>query len=338
MNNPRFILAMVVATVLCAAGLCIYIYDPGPIAGGRWMDVQSPARYALDSLEVLSIESPDVFDRVMSHPEVEDGITGEEPLVLALIADIGINNPSLVDALLDPSIRQIEKRDVTLPLRGDVQLVIVRLEPGAARTMDFLESAVRFAERYMGERFPTKLVLLLVADAVNEDYAGHYTHINMAIDPDLDAESRLAAHQAPSVLTHEVAHHYWANSAEIWLDEGAAEIMAVIHEESRSGYRASHSDSTLPCSLPNLQSLELLSGEPSDDCVYSLGPRLFLDLYRTLGPDDFQRGFRGLYLAGRDALWTEDPSARSIEQLTDAFSFSAEAMDEVIPKWYGERP
>ena len=152
------------------------------------MDANSPARYALDSLEVLSAESPDVFDRVMSHPEVEDGITEDETMALALIADVGINNPDLVDPLLDPSVRQIERQERSLPLRGNVQLVVVRLQPGAARTMNLLESAVRFAEGYMGEQFPSKLVLLLVADAVNQNYAGHYTHINMAVHPDFDSE------------------------------------------------------------------------------------------------------------------------------------------------------
>ena len=72
------------------------------------MDTQPPGRYALDSLEILSQESPSVFDQVMSDPEVDDRITGDEPLVLALIADIGINNPSLIDSLLDPSRRQVE--------------------------------------------------------------------------------------------------------------------------------------------------------------------------------------------------------------------------------------
>ena len=101
------------------------------------MDAHSPGRYALDSLAKLSRESPDVYNRVMSHPEVDDGITGDEPLVLALIADIGINNPGLVDSLLDSSERQIEKRDIALPLRGDVQLVIGRLKPGGVRTMGY---------------------------------------------------------------------------------------------------------------------------------------------------------------------------------------------------------
>ena len=217
-----------------------------------------------------------------------------------------------------------------------MRLVIVRLQPGAAQTMDLLESAVRFAEGYMGEQFPAKLVLLLVADAVNRDAAGHYTDINMAIHPDFDSEGAWGALHAGSLLSHEVAHYYWANSAEAWLDEGAAEIMAVVHEESRSEYEGSDSDFALPCSAPDLQSLELLAEEAPADCIYSLGPRLFLDLYRKLGEADFQRGFRDLYLSRRDVLWPEDPNARGIEQVRDSFSFSAEAADEIIPKWYGE--
>ena len=32
-----------------------------------------------------------------------------------------------------------------------------------------------------------------------------------------------------------------------------------------------------------------------------------MDLYRTLDEDEFQRGFRELYLLGRDVLDWEDP-------------------------------
>ena len=336
MKTPLFILAMAVSAALFGTGLWIFIYDPGAITGGRWMDADSGERYALTSLSKLSRESPAVYDWVMTHPEVADGITGDEPLILALIADIGINNPGLVDSLLDPSIRQPEKRDITLPLRGDVQIFVVRLKPGSARTMDYLEDAVRFAEGYMGEQFPTKLVLLLVADVFDYGTAGHYNHINMAVHPDFDSESGWERDRASSVLTHEVAHYYWNGNASDWLDEGPAEIMEVIHEESRSGYRATISDSGRACPLPSLRALESMEDRAPVDCAYTLGGGLFRDLYYSLGSDDFRRGFRDLYRASRDVPWLEDPKALTVEDLRNAFSFSDEATEKVIPKWYGE--
>ena len=36
-------------------------------------------------------------------------------------------------------------------------------------------------------------------------------------------------------------------------------------------------------------------------CNYALGERLFVDLYRTLGEDDFRRGFTDLYLLSQVA-------------------------------------
>ena len=191
----------------------------------------------------------------------------------------------------------------------------------------------------MDDRFPTKLVLLLVADTFDGDYAGYNAYNNMAIHPDFDSESDRAGLPLESLLVHEVAHYYWSNSAETWLDEGAAEIMTVIYTESHTEYRADRDDFNLPCSIPDLQSLERLRSEAPADCVYSLGPQLFLDLYRALGPDDFQRGFHALYVSGRDARWPKDWDARDIGDLREAFNFSAQAVDEIIPQWHeGSQP
>ena len=66
-----------------------------------------------------------------------------------------------------------------------------------------------------------------------------------------------------------------------------------------------------------------------------MGFLFFLDLYRALGPEDFQKGLRELYLLGEDAIGSEDSRARSIDQVRAAFSFSPKAQDEIIPKWYG---
>ncbi len=69
-------------------------------------------------------------------------------------------------------------------------------------------------------------------------------------------------------------------------------------------------------------------------CNYSLGERLFLDLYRTLGRDQFQQGFRNLYRA------TKGRSVHGgIDAVDDAFKKGAgpdviAAVDTVINRWY----
>ena len=135
-----------------------------------------------------------------------------------------------------------------------------------------------------------------------------------------------------------MAHYYWGNSAEMWLDEGAAELMAIIHEEATIGRQVWDGADAFPCPYAaDLSALERLSDDAStEDCAYNLGTRFFLDLHRALGEDEFRRGFRMLYLLGRDALDPDDPGVRRIDHVRDAFDFSTVARDEVIPRWYWE--
>ena len=98
---------------------------------------------------------------------VADGITNDETPVVALLYDVQATNPGLLETILDPSITLVEERDIELPLAGRTRLIVVRIEPGANRSMDLLDDAVRFTEDYIGEPFPTNFVLLLYADAVD---------------------------------------------------------------------------------------------------------------------------------------------------------------------------
>ena len=330
-----------VAAVTMLGSISYETDSAAKLIGMRFLDSIEPADpFALNSLEILAYEEPTVFRRILSHPAVADGITDHETTALALLHDVQETNPDMVNTLLDPSAIQIERRDIRLPLAGDIQLAIVRIQPGAARSMELLESSVRFAEDFMDEPFPTNFVLLLYADAVILGYSGHNAGLNMTIHPDFDTDDNSdEAYQASSLLTHEVAHYYWGNSAQMWLDEGAAELIAIIHEESTTGQETWGMANTFPCSYASdLSAVERLDGSLYDDCAYSIGTRFFLDLYRTLNKDEFQKGFRELYLLGKDIFDPEDPDARGIDHVRDAFDFSEGASDEIIPKWYWSRP
>ena len=326
------------ADVITMLGSISYETGSGSkFVGMSFLDSIEPADpYALNSLEFLAYEYPAAFHRILSHPSVADGVTDHETAALALLHDVQETNPDLVDILLDSSKTQVERRDIRLPLAGEVQLAIARTQPGVARSMESLESAVRFAEDFMNEPFPANFVLLLYADAVIADYSAHNTGLNITMHPEFDVDDgSYEADDARLILAHEVAHYYWGNSAERWLDEGAAEIMAIIHEETTTGQEILDAANTYPCSYAaDLSALEGQTGALAEDCDYSLGARFFLDLYRSLDEGDFRRGFRKLYLLGRDTLDPEDPGARSIGHVRDAFDFSAKARDEIIPKWY----
>ena len=330
------------ATVVTMIGSISYETGTGAeLVGMQFLDSIEPSdAVALVSLEFLAYESPAVFRRVLSHPSVADGITDHETAALALLYDVQTTSPDMVDTLLDPSNVQVERRVIGLPLAGDVELAIVRLQPGAAGSMELLERAVRFAEEFMGEPFPTNFVLLFYADAVISDFVGHNSGFNMTIHPDFDSDDGSdEAHYAPFLLAHEVAHYYWNGSSQAWLDEGAAEVMSITYEETTTGQEAWDAANTYPCPYAaDLTGVERMEDIQADDCAYSLGTRFFLDLYRTLDEGEFQRGFRDLYRLGKDILDPEDPDARGIGHVRDAFGFSNEAREEIIPKWYWASP
>ena len=319
-------------------------YDTGAASrfvGMPFLDSIEPAdHHALGSLAILGYEYPNEFDRVLSHPVLADGITDEETPIVTLLYDVRSTNPSLVDTILEPTSTSVEERDIELPLAGPVRLTIVRIQPGASRSMDLLEDAVRFAEDHMGEPLPTNFVLLFYADAVMPDYAGHNSGFNMTVHPDFDSDDDSdEAQHAPFILAHEVAHYYWNTSAQLWLDEGAAEVMSIIYGETTTSQEVWGAADTYPCAFAaDLTGVERLTDTQAEDCAYSLGTRFFLDLYRTLGEDEFRRGFRELYRMGMDILDSEDSEARSIDHVRDAFSFSEAARDEIIPKWYWSPP
>lgn len=235
-----------------------------------------------------------------------------------------------------------EQRNITLPLSGAMQLTIQRSKPGAARSMDLLEHTVRTIEEFMGEPFPVRYVGILFKDAVHATEGSAGTNFGHVIAQraryDVDDGSR-DAHWLPSLMSHEVAHYYWRGN-ETWIDEGAATFMEFIVENARTG--APLAADRHPCAYyDNLGELDRANPvNPGGSywaefgCNYSLGERLFLDLYRTLGRDQFQQGFRNLYraLKGRSVYGGIDEVEAAFK--TDAGPEVVAAVDTVINRWY----
>ena len=305
--------------------------------------IEPPDISAITSLRLLAALMPETFARVMSHAALLDGISNNMASVVATLHGVAGTNPSLIDILLDPARVSLERRAITLPLSGDVILVIIRTAPGAPRSMDLLEHSVRSAEEYMGAPLPTSYVGLLYENAVPGSNAGANFGTHIAICPKYDVDDR--SHEATfagHATAHEVAHYYWSGN-EDWVDEGAADFMASIIEGARTGRPIGVTN--LPCvyarNIAELESLGIVQGDTEFSCNYSLGERLFVDLYRTLGYERFRQGFRALYLASE----IEDDAGRlrgtsvGIEHIREAFHSDDGAESAVIARWYvGSEP
>ena len=299
--------------------------------------IEPPDKSAIASLRLLAAFGQETFVRVMSHDTLRGGISNDLAPVVATLNGVAENNPRLIDILLDPSKVSLELRTITLPLSGDVVLSIIRTGPGAAPSMDLLEHSVRGVEEFMGLPLPTNYVGLLYEDAVYGSNAGANFGTHIAILPNYDvADGSYEAEFAGSVIAHEVAHYYWGDN-QGWVDEGAANFMASFIDGSRTGRPVAVSNP--PCghagSLAGLESLGISVGDVEYLCNYSLGERLFVDLYRTLGHERFQQGFRNLYVASVVEDDDEIPgTAVGVEHVRDAFSSDDGSGNVVISRWY----
>ena len=292
---------------------------------------------AMKALADLAAE--DAVDQVMARTSLAQGITDGLTPVIAMLYGVAETNPSLTDRLLDPEGVNLERRSITLPLTGDIDLVIVRTAPGAVRGMDLLEHSVRASEELMGKPLPTRYVGLLYEDAVIEGYAGTNFGTHIAILPKYDVDD--GSHYAMSALgniAHEVAHYYWSGNAN-WIDEGLAEFMTYAIESERTGEPIGVANA--PCAYaPSIIELESLAPDPVANheafgCNYSLGVRLFVDMYRAMNENAIWERLRDLYNKSlmEDSADDLKVTALNIKHLRQVFHSDPGALVS-IGRWY----
>ncbi len=323
-----------------------WIGDPFPRRGVRLLrmpfldEPDAIDAAAMEALANLASFSPREFDRIMAHPTIRADITDEWANIVATLFGVHETNPSLVNALLDPQIVTLDSKTIVLPLAGKVELTVIRLGPSADRSIDLLEHAVRSAEDFMDVPFPTGYVGVLFADAVSGSFAGTYSGTHITILPEYDIDDNSHESQgAAAIIAHEVGHYYWSGNV-AWIDEGAANLLAIISDHERVGRPIEPQDQ--PCAhAASIQILEQMgaSGDdkshPAFDCNYSLGERLLLDIYRSLGETDFRRALRALYLASTIPVVVEttDGTPAGISTLKEAFGGTS-STPTIIARWY----
>ena len=324
---------------------------------GRWVDegvdvpgtmpfleTLSPAGVAAaTALRFLTLWEPEGFARVLEHPAVKDGITEDETVVVSTLYGVHRTNPDLIETLLDPASVMLENRAVTLPLAGEVTLTVVRTKPGMERTMDLVEGAVGAVEELMGSPLPSRQVTFLFEDAVLTTFFGTHYGTHIALSPKVDSMS-MSREEAYRPIVHEVAHYYWTGH-EPWVNEGVANLLETVANDTFKDLP--ERDAVFPCPYARyIADLEAIGPQQRSRqflCSYSLGERLFRDLYRKLG-EDFWDGLQRLYQKSQAEDESDDCEGTSLGACHVEAAFKEggsqeviDIVDEVFDFWYEKR-
>ena len=317
--------------------------------------VESVDALAVRSLEMLAWNNTGDFLEIMSHPKISDGISDEEAKIVALLGGTHRYRPKSVDFLLRGAGVFVEERVIELPHSGETLLAIIRIRDKVTPSMDFLEHSVRTIEEFMAEPLPTNYIALFFDDATVGGTSGgtnYGTHMTMLLL--YDVENGRLWKRTPLVIAHEVAHYYWRGSSRDWLDEGPADLIALISENARIE-RPIEVDNNPCASAKTIAELESLAVALETwaatvkanwfRCNYSLGEAFFLDLYNNLGEETFRQGFRNLYLKSLRDDATDDCEGTDLGicHLVAAFKADvsdevAATVDEIVGRWYGPVP
>ncbi len=309
-------------------------------------DVTFAEARAVWSLEKLtSRRYQDSFEAIISHPKVQDGITDQEAKVIAVLRDPAHYTPGMVPRLLDgldgTNGVYLEERTIQLPLTGETLVTIIRTQNRTTASMDYLEHAVRFNEKFMAAPLPTNYVVLYFG-GISGDYGAHnwYTHMAMAQGSD-------GVEEKADTIAHEVGHYYFRDSGAKWINEGTADLISFASEHERAGYPFEKHMKNRTC---DSRVKTLAASEPLEDsgCARNLGERFFTELYRTLGEDAFLQGFRALYRLRLVDNHNHDDgcfecTAITVHHVLEAYTSNlpkdkAATFKEVLLKWYGPLP
>ena len=274
---------------------------------------------ALYSLAFLQTRYPEELDLLVAQEWYLDSLSDEEASFITTLgrSDQYFTPPDLRDLVKD---HQIESRQISLSLSGDITLTFIQAAPdeGNAEIVAQVEEAVKAIEEFIGVPFPTTDVILLFASGEDpvfySDWLGLHRGTHMVVQPGLARQG-----DTNRVLIHEVGHYYWGNlQAPLWFREGAPDFLASyvrdkLYDDSledRGIYGLSSARDY--CGSVNMGTLQKLIDRLSTDgmakfaeagyfiCNYRLGENFFLQLFDTLGADQFRSALGEIYQLSQD--------------------------------------
>ena len=296
---------------------------------------------AVATLADLLWFEPSTYQKVIAHPSLRGGITDSWAKIVAVLWSG--DDRDISDQLLDLDLVRLQERTISLPHTGIVHLTIIRLqEPTGQASMDALEHATRVLEAYMGLPLPTTYVALVYADSFYawDSPAGASYSDHIVISPEYDLSPNTEDWFPSLLIAHELAHYFWTGNSD-WIDEGIAEVLAILIENGYSGRPIVATGDHQCAAVATIAALESRlrargNADALEDCSRYLGEQLFLGLHRELGDSRFGDGLRRLYLQSQGS-----DGDLGIEQIRSAFKTGDGTLDlageRVIDHWYGDQ-
>ena len=260
--------------------------------------------YALNVLSQLALDPPgstrgaDLLAQLAAEAWFSDGL---DDLETALLHAIVFSAKDFEQALIET--HYVASVPVTLPLAGDVELVVVRHTPFSPddHTFATLEEGVRAIEGFMGAPFPVGDVILLLAEPdIWSVGAKLVSHVSGGVEAAYITALILAnnSEYGPSkgALYHEIGHHYHLQGPE-WLTEGVAQFLETYTLAQTGGeeleQRLADLESSGGCGRENIQ--QHIDDDGGDKCDYDLGEKFLLAMYAALGPEAVSAALSDLY-------------------------------------------
>ncbi len=280
----------------------LYVLLESHSLGQRLAPLDLPA---LLSLQRMARDRPERLAQLSRASWFQDGLTDAEAAIVATLFERSRFLSPEFDAIVsDPGVLTVDMSTTTNRVGEVVPIVVLRSGPAppGSPVMLVAQFSVRLFEEMFDAPFPTPAVVIHVTPYVAGAAAGtnYQTHVTLKPEIDANDEPEFSVHS----VFHEIAHYY-LYAPPIWYTEGAAEFAASYARQILTGTPIEPTNS--PCSeATSLSELEtLLPNDDSDaganvdpslwQCNYSLGERLMLTLYHTLGEDRFLQGWRELY-------------------------------------------
>lgn len=300
-------------------------------------DISEANLPALQALSRLAIRDPDAAIAAASAPIPAETDAANWSAVLTAYPSVLRYQPELAADLLTLSHTNVTTQTETLHLTGEIQITVIRSRQPGENTDANIKNALQEVETFMGLPFPTRHVVLVFANSLPEGARSRHYGSHAVIRPDYDAAGRRhKAGLAPRELAHAFARYYWQGNP-LWLDEGAARLIATVAENARHQSRIM--TYSRPC--PDARHIAELP-DPSRDyiayrCHGAMGERLFLSLYRQEPYLDFLLRFRNLYRLGEQ----RNESRRrplDLPDIVQAFAANPEAQETIITWHNGPAP